>query len=420
MATVLAAVLGLVLTLLASAPASATNVRVRHSFFGTHDSSDLSYSRIHEGAVRLWSVGVQWNDIETSRGHYSWARLDQLVSAAQQAHAEVTMVVAMTPRWYASKDTNPPGTLKPYKAFVKALMRRYRSFHGSRGVAAYQVWNEVNINTYWTGTLTKLAALTKAMHDVRNNVDPHAKVIGAPMVTRLKYELDTMQRFYHLRYGGRPVWRYVDAIALSLYPEAKYGRRTGVPEDAIRLLHVARHRLHRAGVPGSKAIWNSEINYGMESGGSGIPPRISAARQAANVIRTYLLNAAAGVRRVFWFRYDWPPISNQPNTFLSDPTDASQVTAAGRAYLRVQKWMHGTLIGPRRSVRPCQHNRHGTYTCVVRDASGTRHIYWNPFRTGSVRVPRGAHHRQGSLGAVSSVTPGQTIKVGYAPVMLHR
>ena len=30
-------------------------------------------------------------------------------------------------------------------------MKRYRSFHGARGIANYQVWNEANITTFWTG-----------------------------------------------------------------------------------------------------------------------------------------------------------------------------------------------------------------------------------------------------------------------------
>ena len=56
-----------------------------------------SYAQLHEGAVRLWDVGVQWREVESTRGVYTWTRLDQLVSEAQAAHAEVTMVVAMTP-----------------------------------------------------------------------------------------------------------------------------------------------------------------------------------------------------------------------------------------------------------------------------------------------------------------------------------
>lgn len=423
---VLVAALAAGLLVSACLPASAANVRVRHTLFGMHDGtgSSSSFQHLHEGVVRLWDVGVQWQQIETSRGHYSWARLDQLVSQAQAAHAEVTMVVALTPHFYAARPTDPPRNVDRYRAFVRALMKRYRSFHGERGIAAYQVWNEANISTFWTGTAVQLARLTRAMDQVRDHVDPRAKVIAPPMVTRLKYQLDGLSRYYHQRLGGVPVWRYVDAVALSLYPLPTYGRRLGVPEDAIRQLGVAERRLRGAGVPRAKAIWNTEINYGLQSGSRGgtSARRISESRQAANVVRTYLLNAAAGVKRVFWYRYDMhrlPGGGSLSNTLLSALDRPESVTGAGRAYLRAQRWMHGTLLGPRHG-RPCRADRHGTHRCVIRDATGRRYVYWNPFHAARVRLPKGVHHLQGVLGAVSTVQPGSTLKVGYKPVMVSR
>jgi hypothetical protein len=409
------------LALVACTPASATNVRVHHALFGLHDgTATSSFGQVHEGAVRLWDVGVQWRDVETSPGHYSWGRLDQLVSAAQAAHAEVTMVVAGTPAFYSHDPwTVPANRIPAYRAFVKAMMRRYHSFHGKRGIAAYQVWNEGNIKTFWTGTASRLAQLTAAMSQVRTKYDRGASVIAPPMVTRLRFEMKALSTFYRQRVGGRPVWRYVDAVALSLYPAERVGKRLGVPEDTMRLLRAARTRLHRAGVPGSKPIWNTEVNYGL---GSGAAQPISAQRQVANVMRTYLLNAASGVRRVFWYRYDWGLIAGGGtlgNTLLTNPTDSSIVTLAGRAYLRIQQWMHGTLVGTR-GHRPCPADRHGTYTCVVKDASGVRRIYWNPFHAAQVRLPRNAHHLTTELGVRKSVAPRSTIKVGYKPVMAGR
>jgi hypothetical protein len=94
------------------------------------------------------------------------------------------------------------------------------------------------------------------------------------------------------------------------------------------------------------------------------------------------------------------------------------VTAAGRAYVRVQKWMHGTLRGtPGR--RPCARDSHGTYRCVVTDFSGTKRIYWNPFHQAKVKVARTARHQQGVLGKVSPVKGGSTITVDYAPVLVY-
>ena len=407
------------LALVGCMPASASDVRVRHTLFGMHDGtgSTSSLDQVDAGAIRLWDVGVRWREIERKRGKYHWAKLDQLVANAQAAHAEVTMVVGATPRFY-SKDMwkLPAKHIPAYKHFVRALMKRYKSFHGTRGIAAYQVWNEANIATFWTGSVGMMARLTKAMHDVGNRVDKRALVIAPSMVTRLDYQLKGLSEYYHQRVGGKAVWRYVDAVALSLYPLPKYGRRTGVPEDSMKQLKVVRGLLHRAGVPASKPIWNTEINYGLQSGKDGGKPAdpISNARQAANVMRTYLLNGANGVKRVFWYRYDWS--STMANTRLTDTDDVSRLTPAGRAYLLAQEWMHGTLTGTK-GHRPCARDRHGTYHCVVKDSTGRRHIYWNPFRSAKVRLPRGVHDLQGVLGATTPVKPGSTLKVGYKPVM---
>ena len=81
--------------------------------------------------------------------------------------------------------------------------------------------------------------------------------------------------------------------------------------------------------------------------------------------------------------------------------------------------MHGTLLGPRHG-RPCRADRRGTHRCVIRDATGRRYVYWNPFHAARVRLPKGVHHLQGVLGAVSTVQPGSTLKVGYKPVMVSR
>jgi hypothetical protein len=416
------AVLGLLLA--AVGPASARDVRVRHALFGVHDASLSSFGGVHEGSIRLWDTGVQWQEIEKRRGQYSWARLDQLVTAAQAAHVEVTFVMAMTPHFYASSPTKAPRTIAPFKRFVRAAMQRYKVFHGSRGIAAYQVWNEANIPNFWTGTQVQMAKLVRAVDQVRDKVDPKATVVAPPMTMRLGFEADWMKKFYAVRLGGTPIWRHLDVVALNLYPLPTYGRRAGTPEDSMSLLAQARTSLRRDHVPGSKPIWNSEVNYGLTSGKDAGQPakKITAKLQASYVVRTYLLNAARGVKRVFWYRYDMnrvPGGGPLGNTLLSTPGNPAHVTAAGHALVRVQRWMHGRLLGSKGHA-PCAKDRHGTYRCVVHDASGTRRIYWNPFTTAKVTLAGGAHHLVGVLGGVSAVHPHATISVGRAPVMATR
>jgi hypothetical protein len=412
----LVALLTATLLLLTSTPATATDVRIRHTLFGMHDASGLSADTLRPGSVRFWDTGTEWQQIETARGHYDWSHLDELVRDAHRHHQHVTMVVAMTPSFYAARPTDPPRRIGRYKAFVHALMKRYRSFHGYRGIDAYQAWNEGNISTFWTGTPARLATLTRAMDQVRDNVDPHAQVVAPAMVTRLRYEMKGLSAFYRQRVHGVPVWRFVDAVSLNLYPEPRYRRRPGTPEDSMRLLAQARHRLHRAGVPRSMAIWNTEVNYGM---GRGTPAkRISGSRQAAYVVRTYLLNAAAGVKRVDWYRYDLGRLAGGGtlgNTLLSEPVHPHRVTVAGHAFRRVQRWMHGRLVGTA-GHRPCRRDPRGTYTCVVKDPSGTRRIYWNPDHKAVVHVARGARHLQGVRGGVTRVKGGSRITVDYRPI----
>ena len=128
-----------------------------------------------------------------------------------------------------------------------------------------------------------------------------------------------------------------------------------MPEDSIALLRLVKGFLAKDNVPDSLPLWNNEINYGLHAGATAGTPAtpIPAARQVAYLMRTYLLNAAARVKRVYWYAYDmgtlpawWAPLGN---TLLTDPTDrlAGTLTPAGRAFPRIRSWMAGTLVGTR-------------------------------------------------------------------------
>jgi hypothetical protein len=414
------------LSLLGSPCASAstrhpTGIRVPRVFFGLHDGSLASYGHLTVGSVRLWDAGVSWRDVETAPGVYDWSRLDALVAAARRHGVEVTLVLAMTPSFYGPSSTSPPTDLARFADYVRAVMTRYRDVDGSRGIENYQVWNEGNVSTFWTGTPHQLAQLTRVVDEVRDQVDPHARVVAPSFAVRLPYEQRWMAEYEAQRLDGVPVWRYVDANAPSLYPKAVYGHRIGGPEDAMRLLSQVRRRLADVGVPAGLPVWGSELNYGVESGSRAATP-ISERRQVANVMRTYLLGAARGLARVFWYRYDWGYVPSLGgtlgNTLLTVPGSWDQVTPAGRALDTVQRWLHGRLVGVHRH-RPCARDRRGTYTCVVRYAAGTRTIMWNPTRLVRVDV-RGAAYRQTAGTPPHRVGARTVVRVGYEPVMLVR
>ena len=120
----------------------------RPDFFGIHDALDLeSYGRLDFGSIRLWDAGVTWRDIETSPGVYDWSRLDTLVRAAQAHHTEVTLVLAMTPSFYAGAPSLPADRPRPLPRLRPRGDDPLPQLRGPAAASsAYQVWNEGNVS----------------------------------------------------------------------------------------------------------------------------------------------------------------------------------------------------------------------------------------------------------------------------------
>jgi hypothetical protein len=413
--------------------ATVLKVRVPHSFYGVHDKYLSSLSRPSTGSLRLWDSGTFWSTIEPSPGTWNWAPLDAAVEAAHTDGTAVLLTLGLSPSYAAAKPTDAPD-LTMYHDYVQAVMQRYSpaNWHDEqgnhyRGIGAYQVWNESNISTFWTGTPAQLAEMTKTVFDVRNQVDLGALVVSPAMVTRLKFEQKAAQAFYEtdVPSSGQPVSTYVDVISLNLYPTPTVATSTGgtrpaTPEDSMALLSSMRGMLAQANVSPSIPVWNTEINYGMGASATTVP--ISVDRQVAYVMRTYILNAAQGVRRVNWYAYDMgtlPTGGTLGNTLLTDPDEraAGILTPAGVAFTRVQNWLNGTMIGTT-TKQPCIPDENGTYTCLIKYANGVGRIYWNPYQSARVRLVNSASKKIDEYGASTKVTGGTKLKVNYMPVLV--
>jgi hypothetical protein len=414
------------------------SVTVDPRLFGLHDAHLKALSRSGTGSIRLWDTGTTWAQMQPTNAAPDFTRLDQIVRDAHANSTEVTMVVAMTPQWAAPDPSNPAyqtemPDLTAYKSFLSTLMSRYKDFQfapgdSGRAIANYQIWNEANIVNFWTGTSAQMAQLTAAAAEVRSQVDPGARLIAPALVSRLPYQQKRILQFYAQKVNGKPVWKYVDALSFNLYPLDSYpsgsGTRPGTPEDSIRLLSQTKTILYVDGVPSTVPIWDTEINYGMRGGGAASFP-IPDDLQVAFGMRTFLLNAARGVKRVNWYAYDMgnlPTGGTLGNTLLTDPNQRSTepLTAAGDAFGRIQQWMDGALVGTT-STAPCAHDLHGTYTCVIRYADGsTGRVYWNPYSSGQVTLSSTAQTIEDEYGTTTAVAAGQsTLQVDYKPVLVR-
>jgi hypothetical protein len=410
-AVVLAVATILAATLLPSTGAQAAQApKISRAFFGQTDSNPIGTSpagwpRGTVGSIRLWDDGTAWNQIERTKNHFDFSRVDAIVATARTKHARALLVLGQTPRFWSSRPTlaGAYGRGAPampnrtaWKRYVARVAQRYH------GTVDYQIWNEPNVAGYLRGTQQQMATLTADASRVLARFAPSGKVVGPSFPVRLAAQRTWMSRYYAQKIGKKRVASFLDVAAVNPYPAV---RGADSPEAAMGLMRAAKSVLAARGV--HKPVWNTEINYGLTGRGTQAR-RMSAARQAAYVSRTYVLNAADRVNRVFWYGWDIHRIASVELTARNN----ASLTPAGRAYNAVASW----LVNGR--LRGCSTSG-GTFTCTVGITGGVRRIYWNPSRVVTIHAVKSATSRQTVTGSNARIRGGARLRVGAAPVMVR-
>lgn len=379
--------------------------RITSTFFGMHDG------RIAQGiapdapvgAFRLWDDGTSWRDLEKSPGSFDWTPLDTAVSTAHRVHARPLLVLGQTPTFYASQPHQAaaygPGAasmpqLDAWRRYVTAVAARYRA-----GID-YEIWNEPNVVGYWTGTPEQMARLTVVASRAIRTVAPGATIVSPSFVLRLPGQRSWFEKFWALQSRRTDLGGALTAVSVHLYPLAD-----GLPEAEVPLVDAARSVLADHGV--SLPLWNTEINYGLQGGPP--PPPIPDTMQRAFLIRTYLLDAGLGIRRVYWYRWD---IGHIANTYLT--RDDGTETPAGRSFDVVRSWLGGTRFarcGPA-DADPA------VWECAATKGQHLRTFWWKP-RGPATHVTVGhATSWTNADGAVTSCPHACRVPVGATPVMV--
>lgn len=393
----------------ASTAQAAAPPLITSRFFGASDRSPggktaSGFPKGPVGSLRLWDSKVSWRDLETSPGVFKFAYLDSLVATASKHGAKPMLVLGQTPRFHAShpswagaygKGAATMPNLAAWKRYVATVAQRYGS------AVDYQVWNEPNVIGYWRGSTAQMATLTRTARGVLDKWAPAAKVVAPSFPVRLAAQRSWISHYYARKTGGHKVASYVDVISLNLYPP-----RVGSPETSMSLLSEMRRILAAHGV--HKPIWNTEINYGLIGNGKHAV-KVSAGRQAANVTRTFVLNAAHRVNRVYWYAWDLHGIGNTDLTTRNNAT----LTNAGVAYRVVSSWLLGGRVGA------CSVGSSGLYTCIVRYSGGVKRIYWDPSGKTTIHAVGSSTYSEGMLGARRTLHGGERLSVGYAPILVR-
>jgi hypothetical protein len=271
--------------------------------------------------------------------------------------------------------------------YVHTVATRYKG-----RIASYEIWNEPDAATFWSGTISELVHLARVARNAVRRADPGAHLVSPGPVLRSGL-------FWARGYAAAGGYRYADVVAVHGYPVQGAG-----PEEGQVMIDEFRDEL--AGIGVRKPIWNSETNLETNVAES---VELSVNRQSAYVVRLYLLSWAQGIQQVSW--YDWSASRNL-GVRMASRTGGTAAAAPGRAFSVVRSWMRGTMIG-------CTVSTNQTYRCDFTYRHGGGVVRWNPTRTVKVQAPPATVYRQNMYGKRTESRAATSSRVGYAPVLFR-
>jgi hypothetical protein len=269
--------------------------------------------------VEAIRVAVYWAEAQPSRdAPLDWGETDRIFAMAATERLRVLPVVLRAPAW-AREDpfvmASPPRGDAAYAAFLTAFVDRYGpggSFWAARPdlprrpQRQWQVWNEPNIDTYWSSPrpfARRYVRLLRASHRALKAADPGAEVVLAGFAN---FSWRALADAY--RAGAR---RWFDVAAVHPF--------SGRLENVLKIIRLTRTVMRRAG-DRRKGLIISELTWpsargrtrntiGFETTEAGQATRLRNAYRALLRIRR-----SARIRQVFW--YTWLSADrDSPNSF---------------------------------------------------------------------------------------------------------
>jgi hypothetical protein len=353
---------------------------------------------------------VTWLNVEPKPGVWDFSGLDKYVEAAAQNHVDVVLPLGLSPFWVSSRPEEPsaygpgnaanPARLDAWRDYVRAIATRYKG-----RIFAYEIWNEPNLKQFYSGSIPEMLELAGAAHTIIKEVDPQA-VVSTPSAAG-QSGVEWLDQY--LRQGGD---KYADVIGFHFYSNP------GPPESALPLIEQVKVVMQRHNL-GNKPLWNTETGWAIQNRLSVVQAApasvgfnsivLSEEQASAYLARTYILNWAEGIQRLYWYSWD--------NKVMGlTEADGTRIKKPARAYAEVRKWLLGTRM------ESCASSVEGTWICrISRDNDYQGWIVWNQHSTLQFRIPTGWRARfvQDLQGEQRDISADQLAWINGDPVLFE-
>jgi hypothetical protein len=134
-------------------------------------------------------AGTSWNDLEPSKGVYSWSILDGYLALAQKHNVDALYTFGQTAEWAASGSSSqcvygpgscfPPLNIQDWDDFVTAVVA-----HSAGKIKYWVIWNETNYTRFWMGNLPTLVTMAQHAYKIIQWSGISCKGFHPPVVKR--------------------------------------------------------------------------------------------------------------------------------------------------------------------------------------------------------------------------------------------
>jgi hypothetical protein len=315
------------------------------------------------------------------------------------------MPLGLTPAWASARPDEPSGyrpgnaaeprDIAAWRNYVRIVATRYKG-----RIRAYELWNEVNIKHFYSGTPEKLVELARVAYETLKEVDPEIIVVSPSVVGaggHLKWLDD-----YLAKGGGQ----YADVISYHFY----------VPKDAPEaMLPLIRQvqAIMRKHKQDHKPLWNTETGWWIantdgtpeDAGIASNWKRLAPSEGAAYVTRALVVGKWAGLDRFYWYAWDNRGLG------LTEP-NGKQLKPSGRAFGATFNWLVGNTL------RSCEQTA-SIWSCALVDKNGEEAwLVWSLAGNRTWTLPSGwlADSVEDLDGKTSKPVDGLRIPVTETPV----
>lgn len=376
------------------------------AYFGLHTHRDDRFPTVPFGSWRLWDAGLSWPHLQPRRGEWDFRRLDARVEQAAQHGVEILLPLGLSPKWASARpdelsaynrnqpatgrDTGwaaEPASLEDWRTYVRTVAERYRG-----RIRHYEIWNEVNEDRFFSGTIDQLVELQAEAWRILKEVDPANQVLAPSVVGNSPW---------FARLLRRDIGRWCDAYTYHFYNFNAPELFVPVAQELQRLI---------ADAPGAtRPLWNTEAGWYVSSAQMEVTGPFNNNREAfilldqpqagAWLARAFILHWALGVPRSYLYAWD------NGRMGLCEPDGTPK--PAAQAFAEIQTWLTG------KRMISCRRETDGIWTAGLERPDGRREaIVWSPDRPARWSVPA----EFGPVAACSLDGRRETVAGGEVPV----